>query len=58
MIDSKDTPGNALAMYKLPSLYDFLEYSAFAEDVSITLEALYVARIREDFSNAGSALLY
>ena len=56
MIESKDTPGNALAMYKLPSLYDFLEYSAFAEDVSISLEALYVAfGYVKIFQNAGSA---
>ena len=32
-----------LATQRLPSLYDFLEKSAFAEDVSVTLEALYVA---------------
>ena len=56
MIESNDTPGNALAMYKLPSLYDFLEYSAFAEDVSISLEALYVAfGYVKIFQNAGSA---
>ena len=47
--------GNALAMYKLPSLYDFLEYSAFAEDVSISLEALYVGSDREDFSEHDSS---
>ena len=45
-----------LATQRLPSLYDFLENSAFAEDVSVTLEALYVAFGNvKIFQNAGSA---
>ncbi|CAL6296752.1 unnamed protein product [Bathycoccus prasinos] len=47
---------DSLATQRLPSLYDFLENSAFAEDVSVTLEALYVAFGNvKIFQNAGSA---
>ena len=47
---------DVLATYNLPSLYDFLENSVFAEDISITLQALYVAFGNvKIFQNAGSA---
>jgi uncharacterized surface protein with fasciclin (FAS1) repeats len=47
---------DVLATYNLPSLYDFLGNSVFAEDISITLQALYVAFGNvKIFQNAGSA---
>lgn len=56
LIDISRHGTDALAKYRMPSLYDFLEKSAFAKDVSITLEAFYVAfNYVKIFYNAGSS---